>query len=203
MADTPDGPRHTPPVGAEYLPLIAALMQIDAPIVLFGGFAEDAMLGGSIRRPHDDVDILIERSMFPRGLEIFDELGFETPEVRWEPVPNEPLVVGTLRDDGLNLELSVFEVSDGTRSFTLPDAAGHLFRVAMPPDMLSAPPFMLEEIEVRTVSPLAQYQIREGLGILGPLGPMRPKDVASQAALRDRFFATRSEEELKPSIEPR
>jgi hypothetical protein len=49
-------------MGAEYLPLIESLMKVDGPIVLFGGFAEDAMLGGAIRRHHDDVDVLIERS---------------------------------------------------------------------------------------------------------------------------------------------
>jgi hypothetical protein len=66
-------------MGGVYLPLIASLMRLDAPIVLIGGFAEDAMLGGSIRRHHDDVDVLIERSSLTRGLEIFDELGFEPP----------------------------------------------------------------------------------------------------------------------------
>src|SRR5688572_28648900 len=95
-------------MGAEYLPLIGSLMKLDAPIVLFGGFAEDAMLNGTIRRHHDDVDFLIERSSLPRGLEIFDELGFGPPEVRWAPVAGEPLVMGTIRDE-LNLELSVKE----------------------------------------------------------------------------------------------
>ena len=66
------------------------------------------MLGGSIRRHHDDVDVLIERSSLTRGLEIFDELGFEPPEVRWAPMPGEPLVLGTIRDE-VNLELSVFD----------------------------------------------------------------------------------------------
>ena len=107
-------------MGAEYLPLISSLMRIDAPIWLFGGFAEDALLGGTIRRHHDDVDILIERSLLPRGLAIFDEMGFEPPEIRWEPAPGEPLVMGTVRD-GLNLELSVYDVADdGILFFTDP-----------------------------------------------------------------------------------
>ena len=52
-----EGLGHTPQMGVEYLPLIESLMKVDAPIVLFGGFAEDAMLGGAIRRHHDDVDV--------------------------------------------------------------------------------------------------------------------------------------------------
>ncbi len=89
-------------MGVEYLPLIESLMKVGGPIVLFGGFAEDAMLGGAIRRHHDDVDVLIERSSLPRGLEIFDELGFGPPEVRWEPVPGEPLVLGTSEKESGN-----------------------------------------------------------------------------------------------------
>ncbi len=189
-------------MGVEYLPLIELLMKLDAPIVLFGGFAEDAMLGGAIRRHHDDVDVLIERSSLPRGLEIFDELGFGPPEVRWAPVPGEPLVLGTIRDE-LNLELSVFESTlEGTCSFTIDDEAGRLVRIVMPPDMLSWPPVQLEGVEVRTISPLAQYQIRAGLAIVGSLGGLRPKDIPSQAALHDRYFADKSEEDLAPVIEP-
>lgn len=189
-------------MGAEYLPLIESLMAVEEPIWLFGGFAEDALLGGSITRHHDDVDFLIERSRLERGLRIFDELGFDPPEIRWEPVPGEPLVLGTVRGE-LNLELSIFEIADdGAPSFVLTDASGRVHRASMPVDTFSWPLLALEHTQVRTVSPLALYQIRAALTMLGSLGPPRPKDVVSQAALQKRFFPDIAEEELQPVILP-
>jgi hypothetical protein len=189
-------------VGAEYLPLIRSLMDVDAPIHLFGGFAEDALLAGSIRRQHDDVDYLVPRDRLEDGLRVFDELGFERPEIRFEPSPGMPLVMGTVRD-GLNLELSVVDVSkDGTASFSIPDEVGRLQRVLLPLDMFSWPRVELEGVPVRTISPLALYQIRAGIAVVGSMGPLRPKDKPSQAALRERFFPGISEERLLPAIEP-
>lgn len=187
-------------MGAEYLPLIRALMELDAPIRLFGGFAEDALLGGRIRRHHDDVDVMIARDALDRGLQVFGELGFEPPEIRFEPVPGAPLVMGTVRD-GLNLELSVIDMVEGEPpSFTLPAEHG-LVRVLMPPDTWSWPPCGLEGISVRTISPLALYQIRSGLSIVGAMGPPRPKDIASQRSLRKRYFPDEPEGSLEPAME--
>ena len=164
-------------MGAEYLPLIESLMKLDAPIVLFGGFAEDAMLGGAIRRHHDDVDVLIERSSLPRGLEIFDELGFGPPEVRWAPVPGEPLVLGTIRDE-LNLELSVFDSTlEGTCSFTIDDEAGRLVRIVMPPTCCRGPP---------SSSRGSRY------------GPSHRSPRSDPGRARDRRFARRSPPERHP-----
>lgn len=191
-----------PTLGAEYLPLIRSLMEVDPPLHLFGGFAEDALLGGSISRHHDDVDLIIPRDRLPEGLEIFDDLGFAPPEVRFEPSPGRPLVMGTVRDE-LNLEMSVVDVAPGgSKSFTVPDHDGRLHRVLLPIDMFSWPAVELEQIAVRTISPLAQCEIRAGLAIVGSMGPLRPKDVVSQAALRDRFFAGISDDRLKPIVEP-
>ncbi|MGH2539899.1 MAG: hypothetical protein ACRDGK_05220, partial [Actinomycetota bacterium] len=69
-------------------------------------------------------------------------------------------------------------------------------------DMFSWPPSELEGVDVRTISPLALYQIRAGLAIVGSMGPLRPKDVISQAALRERFFPGVSDERLQPFVEP-
>ena len=188
-------------MGAEYLPLIRSVMDLGAPIHLFGGFAEEALLTGSIQRQHDDVDYLVPRTRLGEGLRVFDELGFERPEIRFEPSPGVPLVMGTVRDE-LNLELSVVDVAnDGSASFTIPDEGDRLHRVLMPIDMFSWPQVELEGIDVRTISPLAQYQIRAGLAIVGSMGPLRPKDVISQAALRERFFPGVSDDRLQPVVE--
>ena len=187
-------------MGAEYLPLIRSLMELDAPIRIFGGFAEDALLGGRIRRHHDDVDVMIARDALDRGLRMFEELAFAPPEIRFEPTAGSPLVMGTVRE-GLNLELSVIDIAEaGPPSFTLPGEHG-LVRVLLPPDTWSWPPCELEGIVVRTISPLALYQIRSGLTVVGAMGPPRPKDIASQQALRERFFPDEPEGSLEPVIE--
>jgi len=187
-------------VGTEYLPLIDSLMELDAPIRLFGGFAEDALLGGRVRRHHDDVDVLIARDALDLGSRMFEELGFEPPEIRFEPTAGSPLVMGTVRD-GLNLELSVIDIGEaGAPSFTLPGERG-LVRVLLSPDTWSWPSCELEGIVVRTISPLALYQIRSGLTIVGAMGPPRPKDITSQRELRERFFPNESEDSLQPVIE--
>lgn len=187
-------------MGAEYVPLIRSLMESEAPIRIFGGFAEDALLGGRIRRPHDDVDVMIARDDLDQGLRMFEELGFEPPEIRFEPTAGSPLVMGTVRD-GLNLELSVIDIAEaGPPSFTLPGERG-LVRVFLPPDTWSWPSCELEGIVVRTISPLALYQIRSGIMLVGAMGPPRPKDIISQQELRDRFFSEEPEDSLRPVIE--
>jgi len=187
-------------MGADYLPLIRWLMESDAPIRIFGGFAEDALLEGRIRRQHDDVDVLIARDDLDLGLRMFDELGFEPPEIRFEPAPGSPLVMGAVRD-GLNLELSVIDMTDaGPPSFTLP-ADDALVRIVLPGDTWSWPPGELDGVLIRTISPLAQYQIRSGITIVGAMGPPRPKDVSSQQALRERYFPDEPEGSLQPVIE--
>ena len=59
-----------------YRPLFEALMTFEPPVYLFGGFAEDALLHGSVVRPHEDVDVLVSRDALERQLENTRSIGF-------------------------------------------------------------------------------------------------------------------------------
>jgi hypothetical protein len=183
-----------------YGPLLLALMAFDPPVHIFGGFAEDALLHGASVRPHDDVDVLVGRNELQTHLENARAIGFTSHEVRFEPIGGRPMVIGTT-DGDWDLEISVYDrTPDGNVCFYIPDQTGKLFRVDLSDGVFDSPLAELDGIALRTVSPLALYQIRAGITMVGSFGPPRPKDVASQEALRARFFPDASSESLEPAL---
>jgi hypothetical protein len=184
----------------DYAGLIAAVMRFEPPVHVFGGFAEDAVLYGGVHRPHEDLDVLVGRHALTRQLENARDIGFAPFEVRFEAIPGRPLVLGATSGD-LDLEVSAYDLTpEGTVLFTLPDADGALRQVHLSGGVFDHPPAMLDGVPLRTVSPLALYQIRAGLTMLGTFGSPRPKDIVSQDALRERFFPEASTERLAPAI---
>jgi hypothetical protein len=181
---------------AAQLDLIARLTVLDPPVFLFGGYAEDAILHGSVSRPHDDVDVFVWFDDLPMRIEQVRDLGFDTIESRFEPSPGRPLVVGASRGD-LQLELCVGDRSDGRAYFELPGDGG-VDRVWMPDDLVTYPAQRLDDLVVSTISPLALYQVRIALAEV--FGGFRQKDKLSHAALRDRFFPTTNGADLAPPI---
>jgi hypothetical protein len=85
--------------------------------------------------------------------------------------------------------------------FAVVDRAGDLCNICVSDDLFAYPATLIEGTPVHTISPLALYQIREGLGITGSFGPLRPKDLAVQRRLKSAFLADHAEEELRPRIE--
>ena len=70
-ATTP-GPLLQNPSGAEgmtQLDSVSRLMSLEPPLYLFGGFAEDAVLYGTVSRPHQDVDVLVWLDELPLRIE--------------------------------------------------------------------------------------------------------------------------------------
>ena len=182
--------------------LISAVMAFEPPVHLFGGVAEDAWLHGSWVRPHEDLDVLVFRDELPRHLESAAALGFGPFEIRFQPLPDTPVVVGAF-SEGSNLEISVYDrMPDGAPFFYMADGDDGIVRVFITHDMFDHPPSMIDGIEVRTVAPLVQYQIRAGIEIAGGFGPLRPKDVDAQRALQDRFFPGEAPESLAPTVVP-
>src|SRR3954453_1516560 len=105
---------------ASYLPLIEQLASLDPPVFVFGGIAEDALLDGSMTRPHGDVDVLVARRTLDLHLEQLGSLGFSDFDVFFESPPGIPLVLGAA-NGGLSVELGVFdELASGIASFVLP-----------------------------------------------------------------------------------
>ena len=182
----------------DQLELIGRLMDLEPPLYLFGGYAEDALLYGRISRPHNDVDILVWADELSLRLAQAGPIGFTDFAARWESAPNQPLAVGAVAD-GVDLEFCVVQRSaDGSPFFDLPTASGHK-RVWLTVPMLASEDQVLEGIRVRTLSPLALYQIRSALADV--MGGLRPKDIAAQEALRARFFSDKAEAELAPRVE--
>ena len=110
------------------------------------------------------------------------------------------MVIGAT-DGNLDLEISVYDrTTEGIVFFHIPDQDGRLFRVDLSGGVFDYPVSDLDGIALRTVSPLALYQIRAGITMAGGFGPPRPKDVTSQEALRARFFPDASPESLQPRM---
>ena len=110
------------------------------------------------------------------------------------------MVIGTT-DGDMELEISVCDqTTEGIVFFHIPDQDGRLFRVDLSDGVFDHPASDLDGIALRTVSPLALCQIRAGITMAGSFGPPRPKDVASQEALRARFFPDASPESLQPRM---
>ena len=116
-------------------------------------------------------------------------------------MPGSPLVYHSALD-GVELELGVFdELVPGRPSFILP-ADDHLTRVTLPDDSFSHPLSQIDGVPIRTISPLALYQMRAAFMRTGAFGPPRPKDDAAQAQLRTSLLANDPPEALEPQFDP-
>ena len=185
--------------GASYLPVIERLAFVEPPVYIFGGFAEDSLLNGSITRPHGDVDVLVGRATLEQHLVQLGSMGFTTFDVLFESQPGRPLVLGSANGD-VALELGVFdELEPGIASFVLPAESGAV-RVSLPDDALRHPRGSIEGVPIRTISPLALYQLREAVMQTGVFGPPRDKDRAAQARLREELLGDIPAGELSPRI---
>lgn len=175
-------------------------MAFDPPVYVFGGFAEDALLHGTSVRPHNDVDVLVNRHELKAQLRNAEAIAFSSREIRYEPIEGMPLVIGTTNGE-LDLEIGVFDrTPDGTVCFYMRDQDERLVRIDLSEGVFDHPVSTLDGIAVRTVSPLALYQIRAGVAMSGAFGPLRPRDIASQEALCTRFFAGASLESFQPTL---
>jgi hypothetical protein len=183
-----------------YLELIEAIAELDPPLFVFGGVAEDALLDRKLSRPHGDIDIMVLRDELGRQKEQCEQLGFSNLEVFYEPIGGRPLVLGG-REGGLNLELGVCDIDGDAYYFSVIDEAGDLCRIYAPDDIFAHPATVIEGTPIHTVSPLALYQIRAGLDITKSFGPLRRRDIAAQRRLRTNLLADRPDVALRPRIE--
>ncbi len=93
------------------------------------------------------------------------------------------------------------DTDDHGHYFAVVDEAGNLCNVYLPDELFTYPVNLIEGTPIHTLSPLALYQIRAGLGITRSFGGLRPKDMAVQRRLRTAFFAYQAEAALRPRIE--
>jgi hypothetical protein len=188
--------------------LLRSTASLDPAPYLMGGYAEDALLAGTVTRPHDDLDWILPRRELELRLAQAEGLGSTDFETLGEAAPGEPFYLcSELRD--LKLELGIAEEEDGALwvkvgQLFFPVAgqeAPARYRVRLPEDTFDYPPVELDGIELRVASPLALYQIRIGISGQGSFGELTEKQQLSARSLRDRFFADRDESELEPLVE--
>ena len=189
--------------------LLEQTAALDPAPCLMGGYAEDALLARSVTRPHEDVDWLFPRRELPLRLAQAADLGFEAFETWGDAAPGEPFYLYG-ENGALKLDLGVADVADGRYVVRVHKIhfevdggqapAGYQF--ALPEDAFDHPPVELDGLTVRVVSPLTLYQLRAGIASQGSFGPLSERQLGSLAALRERFFPDRSEEELLPPVEP-
>jgi hypothetical protein len=193
--------QQLPPNQIKYLQLLEQIATLLPPIFIMGGFAEEALLHKRLTRPHNDVDILVVRSELDQCLEHLKSLGFTKFEVYLEESPGRPFVLGADADN-LHVEVVVGNAEpDGCYSFVLdgqnpPDR----FHVSIDQGTFQYPATILEDVAIRTISPLALYQMRSACIVTSCFGEPRASDLTSQEQLRKTFFASQDEEQLMPKI---
>lgn len=177
------------------LKAIRELMALQPPRVLFGGWAEDALLHGRPNRPHDDIDLLVPLPELDDLLVQVEALGFGDTRVKFQVEDGKPIVVAAYRD-GIELELIVHQVDDEGREFLDLPVGHELVRFWFPPDAFGHSA-KIGALAVRTLAPLALYQVRQFAKDV--FGGFRDKDRVAQAALKKRYFADVPESRLRPT----
>jgi len=101
----------------------------------------------------------------------------------------------TDRDERGNVFLEV-----GRVHFELDPGAEVGYRVYLPGDTYGHPATSFEGIPVRTISPLAAFQMRVGIASRGTFGEPRPHVGGVMESLRTRFFPAGRAEDLAPRV---
>jgi hypothetical protein len=192
------------------LDLLARMAELDPPPHVMGGYAEDAVVGGTVSRPHDDVDWAVMRRDLPLRLEQMRGLGFGEPETWGEAAPGLPFYLYAARDDGLSVDVAVFEEVDGHPTIDVGTLRFQVdgqkppggFRVHLPADAFSYPTASVDGVPVRSLSPLALYQVRVGIASKGAFGELTEKQRRSLARLRETYFGALDDDDLMPLVEP-
>jgi hypothetical protein len=191
------------------LDLLARMAALDPIPCVIGGYAEDALVAGTVTREHEDIDWLVPRSELSHRLDQAERLGFTEFETWGESAPGEPFYLYTKHGD-LSIDIGVCDEVDGRhvvdvfRLAFLIDGkeAPAGYRVFMPADTFEHERASIDGIEVWPASPLALYQMRIGIASQGSFGELNEKQRASLRRLKESFFPDRSDEELTPPIEP-
>lgn len=176
---------------------------------MFGGYAEDALLVGTVTRAHLDVDWLLPRRELELRLAQARSLGFTEFETWGEAAPGEPFYLFAQSGD-LSIDLGITDEVDGRHLVRIWKIAFEVdgreapagYQFELPGDTYTHPPAQLDGIEVRVASPGALYQIRAGIAAKGSFGELPPGQRANLRKLCETFFPGSTAAELEPRTEP-
>lgn len=196
-------------LGRRQLDLIARLAALEPAISFMGGYAEDALLAGTVTRSHEDIDLIFPRDQEQLRLSQLSELGFRDWETWGEAAPGVPFYLFGQNGD-LKIDLGIVDQEDGRNwirvhrlSFTVGgEEASAGYRLRLQDDLFDQPHTELDGIAIKPVPPLALYQIRAGVAERNSFGPLSERHLAKMAELRERFFLDLPEEQLLPPSEP-
>jgi hypothetical protein len=193
----------------EQLEVLRRMAALEPAPCLIGGYAEDALLAGTVTRPHVDIDWMVPRRELALRLAQARELGFGEFEIWGESAPGEPFYLYAEAGE-LKLEVGVADEQDGRVYVRIHKLAFDIdgreapagYRLMLPPDTFEHPPVEIDGVAVRTASPLALYQLRIGIAVRGSFGPLSTQQRESARRLKQRFFPLTADRDLKPRIEP-
>jgi hypothetical protein len=199
----------TASLAAAQVELLRRMAKLEPAPCLIGGYAEDALLAGTVTRPHVDLDWLVPRRELPLRLRQARGLGFGEFETWGESAPGEPFYLHGENGD-LKLELGLADEQDGRvylkihkLAFDIDgDEAPAGYRLWLPRDTFHHPPVEIDGLVVRAASPLALYRIRVGIASQGSFGPLSEQQQETALRLKEAFLADYPDVELKPRIEP-
>ena len=91
--------------------MLQRMAALDPPPCFMGGYAEDALLAGSVTRLHEDFDWLLPREELPLRRAQAEQLGFTGFEVWGEAAPGEPFYIFAECGE-LKLDLGIADIED-------------------------------------------------------------------------------------------
>lgn len=193
----------------EQLELLRRMATLVPAPCLMGGYAEDALLAGTVTRPHVDFDWIVPRRELPLRLAQARELGFGEFETWGESAPGEPFYLYAENGE-LKLEVGVVDEQDRRVYLRIHRLAFDIdgreapagYQLLLPGDTFEHPPVEIDGVVVRTASPLALVQLRVGIASQGSFGPLSTQQRESARQLKERFFPLTPDLDLKPRIEP-
>lgn len=176
---------------------------------LAGGFAEDALLHHGPSREHFDIDWFMMREDIADYTALAKSLGFKTFGTYGANVSGDPVYMSCTVDESLWVDFVIADKDDGRiyiefGKFLFDDP--HVpplkpIRIYLDTKLFEYPRTEFDGFKVQTISPLALYQMRVGLHVNKTMGELREKDKVSMKALKERFFADNTDEELIPRTE--
>lgn len=167
------------------LETIATINQRELPVLLFGGFAEDAWLHSEPSREHADLDYLGFREDIPGILSELEELGFEQEDVE---EGNDKPQKYVLRDGPVSVDIVPIEHHQEERGayIDVRNYDNNTYRIELPDEVLDYPEQQLGDIPVHTTAPAMQVLTRRFFSETERL-PLREKDEVGQQKLLEQF----------------
>lgn len=168
------------------LQLISDIFATGVPVVLAGGYAEEAWLNGKVTEQHHDIDMLTATQDFQVLQTNLENLGCSVEVVRLPGIDRVYKLFIRRGDVAGDVVLMDQDLSNKTLSADIFTREGKKVRIAIDEnEILGQQPPSLEGIQVKAASPRALMQMRNAQSLV--FTP-REKDARQQEALRLKFF---------------